>query len=193
MHPRSSVSSVAATSLPPLLLFYCAVEYAKVPYTLDSSISVQASSFWRFVEHLGLPCESFTVQAVREFFPRLLLCDSLTYKCAAAVKKIICSSYLYVLLARSPATTTAAVAQSLTTDSPVTQLNFHSFRLCVLHTPIHTMCVSFITPHHPLVSLLRCIEYSEKQHPRLLQHLHRRQDVGREEVCLLYTSPSPRD
>ena len=51
------------------LLFYCAVEYAKVTYTLDSSISLQASFFWRFVEHLGLPCESFTVQAVREFFP----------------------------------------------------------------------------------------------------------------------------
>jgi len=90
--------------------------------------------------------------------------------------------FIPLLLARSPATTTAAVAQSLTTDSPVTQLNFHSFRLCMLHTPIHTLCVSFITPHHPLVSLLRCIEYSEEQHPRLLQHLHRRQDVGREEV-----------
>ena len=51
------------------LLFYCAVEYAKVTYTLDSSISLQASFFWRFVKHLGLPCESFTVQAVREFFP----------------------------------------------------------------------------------------------------------------------------
>ena len=74
--------------------------------------------------------------------------------------------FIPLLLARSPATTTAAVAQSLTTDSPVTQLNFHSFRLCMLHTPIHTLCVSFITPHHPLVSLLRCIEYSEEQHPR---------------------------
>ena len=42
---------------------------------------------------------------------------------------------LYFLLARSPATTTTAVAQSLTADSPVTQLNFHSFRLCMLHTP----------------------------------------------------------
>ena len=90
--------------------------------------------------------------------------------------------FIPLLLARSPATTTAAVAQSLTTDSPLTQLNFHSFRLCMLHTPTHTLCVSFITPHHPLVSLLRCIEYSEEQHPRLLQHLHRRQDVGREEV-----------
>jgi len=90
--------------------------------------------------------------------------------------------FIPLLLARSPATTTAAVAQSSTTDSPVTQLNFHSFRLCMLHTPIHTLCVSFLIPHHPLVSLLRCIEYSVEQHPRLLQHLHRRQDVGREEV-----------
>ena len=88
--------------------------------------------------------------------------------------------FIPLLLARSPATTTAAVAQSLTNDSPVKQLNFHSFRLCMLHTPIHTLCVPFITPHHPLVSLLRCIEYSVEQHPRLLQHLHRRQDVGRE-------------
>ena len=48
--------------------FYCAVEYAKVTYTLDSSVSVQTSFFWRFVEHLGLPFESFTEQAVREFF-----------------------------------------------------------------------------------------------------------------------------
>jgi len=91
--------------------------------------------------------------------------------------------FIPLLLARSPATTTAAVAQSLTTDSPVTQLNFHSFRLCTLHTPLHTLCVSVLIPHHPLVSLLRCIEYSSvEQHPRLLQHLHRRQDVGREEV-----------
>ena len=102
---------------------YCAVEYAKVAYTLDSSISIQASFFWRFVEHLGMPCESFTVQAVREFFPvsfpgetlarqpemfdkapekRRLnrhAAVSLTNKCAAAVKKIICSSYLYCSLA----------------------------------------------------------------------------------------------
>ena len=69
--------------------------------------------------------------------------------------------FIPLLLARSPATTTAAVAQSLTTDCPVTQLNFHSFFLCMHHTPIHTLCVSFITPHHPLVSLLRCIEYSK--------------------------------
>ena len=53
----------------PLLFYCCAVEYAKVTYTLDSSISVHASFFWRFVEHLGLPFESCTVQAVREFFP----------------------------------------------------------------------------------------------------------------------------
>ena len=43
--------------------------------------------------------------------------------------------FIPLLLARSPATTTTAVAQSLTTDSPVTQLNFRSFRLCMLHTP----------------------------------------------------------
>ena len=43
--------------------------------------------------------------------------------------------FIPLLLARSPATTTAAVAQSLTIDSPITQLNFHSFRLCMLHTP----------------------------------------------------------
>ena len=90
--------------------------------------------------------------------------------------------FIPLLLTRSPATTTAAVAQSLTTDSPVTQLNFHSLRLCMLHTPIHTLCVSFITPHHTLVLVLRCIEYNEEQHPRLLQYLHRRQDVGLEEV-----------
>ena len=66
-----------------------------------------------------------------------------------------------LLLARSPATTTAAVAQSFTTDSPVTQLNFHSLRLCTLRTPLHTLCVSVLIPHHPLVSLLRCIEYSK--------------------------------
>ena len=92
--------------------------------------------------------------------------------------------FIPLLLARSPATTTttAAVAQSLTTNSPVTQLNFHSFRLCTLHTPLHTLYVSVLIPHHPLVSLLRYIEYSSvEQHPRLLQHLHRRQ-VGREEV-----------
>ena len=47
--------------------FTCAVEYAKVTYTLDSSISVHDSFIWRFVEHLGLPFESCTVQAVREF------------------------------------------------------------------------------------------------------------------------------
>ena len=52
----------------------------------------------------------------------------------------------------------------------------------MLHTPIHTLCVSFLIPHHPLVSLLRCVEHSAEQHPRLLQHLHRRQDVGRGEV-----------
>ena len=38
-------------------------------YTIDSSISVQTSFFWCFVEHLGLSFESFTVQAVREFSP----------------------------------------------------------------------------------------------------------------------------
>ena len=53
------------------------------------------------------------------------------------------------MLARSPATTTAAVVQSSTTDSPVTQLNFHNFRLCMLHTPIHTLCVSFLVPIIP--------------------------------------------
>ena len=46
-----------------------------------------------------------------------------------------CCNFFYLffiplLLARSPATTTAAVVQCLTTDSPVTQLNFHSFRAC---------------------------------------------------------------
>ena len=66
-HSSSGGSDVAATD--EKVLFYCAVEYAKVTYTLDSSISLQASFFWRFVEHLGLPCESLTVQAVREFFP----------------------------------------------------------------------------------------------------------------------------
>ena len=62
--------------------------------------------------------------------------------------------FIPLLLARSPATTTAAVAQSSTTDSPVTQLNFHSFRLCTLHTPLHTLCVFVLITHHPLVSLL---------------------------------------
>ena len=57
--------------------------------------------------------------------------------------------FIPLLLARSPVTTTAAVAQSLTTDSPVTQLNFHSFRLRMLHSPIHTLCVSFISPIIP--------------------------------------------
>ena len=33
--------------------------------------------FWCFVEHLGLSFESFTVQAVRRVFPRLLPCVSL--------------------------------------------------------------------------------------------------------------------
>ena len=125
-------------------------------------------------------------------FPRLLPCDLLTNKCAAAVNFFFLF-FIPLLLARSPATTTAAVAQSLTTDSPVTQLNFHSFRLCMLRTPVPTLCVSFITPHHPLVSLLRCIEYSEEQHPRLLQHLHRRQDVGREEVKYATTAVAGQD
>ena len=40
------------------------------------------------------------------------------------------------MLARAPATTTAAVAQSLTTDSPVTQLKLHSFRSCKLHSAL---------------------------------------------------------
>ena len=102
--------------------------------------------------------------------------------------------FIPLLLARSPATATnAAVAQSLTTDSPVTQLNFHSFRLCTLHTPLHTLCVSVLIPHHPLVSLLRCIEYSSvEQHPRLLQHLHRRQDVGQEVQVRDYCCRRPR-
>ena len=113
-----------------------------------------------------------------------------------------CCTFFYrfipLLLARSPATTTAAVVQCLTTDSPVTQLNFHSFRLCMLHTPIYTLCVSFLIPHHPLVSLLRCIEYSVEQHPRVLQHLHGRQDFGREEVqirdyCCLWPRHNRRD
>ena len=90
--------------------------------------------------------------------------------------------FLPLLLSRSPATTTAAAVQSYTTDSPVTQLNFLSFRLCMLRTPIYTLCVSFLIPHHPLVSLLCYIEYSVEEHPRLHQHLHRREDVGREEV-----------
>ena len=50
----------------------------------------------------------------------------------------------------------------------------------MLHTPIYTLCVSFLIPHHPLVSLLRCIEYSVEQHPRVLQYLHGRQDFRRE-------------
>ena len=45
--------------------------------TLDS-ISVQTPFFWRYVEHLGLSFERFTVQAVRRVFPRLLPCVSLT-------------------------------------------------------------------------------------------------------------------
>ena len=69
----------------------------------------------------------------------------------------------------------------MTTDSPVTQLNFHSF-VCACSTLQFIPCVSFPIPNHPLVSLLRCIEYSVEQHPRLLPHLHQRQDVGREEV-----------
>ena len=38
----------------------------------------QTSFFWRFVEHLGLSFERFTVQVVRRVSPRLLPCVSLT-------------------------------------------------------------------------------------------------------------------
>ena len=69
--------------------------------------------------------------------------------CCCCKKIILRMFFIPLLLARSPATTTAAVAQSSTTDSPVTQLNFHSFRLCMLHTPIHTLCVSFLVPIIP--------------------------------------------
>ena len=97
----------------------------------------------------------------------------------------------------------------LTTDSPVTQLNFHSFCLCMFHTPIYTLCVlslqvtiktnllaelmSFLIPHHPLVSLMCCFEYSVEQHPRLLQHLHRRQDVGRKKFKYATTAVAGQD
>ena len=90
--------------------------------------------------------------------------------------------FIPLLLARSPATTTAAVVQCLTTDSPVTQLNFHSIRLCMLHAPIYTLCVSFLIPHHPVGSVLRCIENSVEQHPRVLQYLHWRQDFRRQKI-----------
>ena len=110
--------------------------------------------------------------------PSLCLAD----KCAAAVNSFICSLYLYCSLAPLLLLLLLSCSLCLTTDPPVTQFNFHSFRLCMLHTPIYTLCVSFLIPHHPLVSLLRCIEYSVEQQPRLLQHLQRRQDVGREEV-----------
>ena len=67
-------------------------------HTAESFVDhFQTSFFWRFVEHLGLSFERFTVQAVRRVFPRLLPC--LTDKCAAAVIFFICSLYLYRSLA----------------------------------------------------------------------------------------------
>ena len=113
--------------------------------------------------------------------PRSLLLTTFRLRFSGALSNI-CSSYLYCSLARSPATTAAAVVQCLTTDSPVTQLNFHSIRLCMLHTPIYTLCVSFLIPHHPFGSLLRCIENSVEQHPRVLQYLHWRQDFRRHKI-----------
>ena len=113
--------------------------------------------------------------------PRSLLLTTFRLRFSGALSNI-CSSYLSCSLARSPATTAAAVVQCLTTDSPVTQLNFHSIRLCMLHTPIYTLCVSFLIPHHPFGSLLRCIENSVEQHPRVLQYLHWRQDFRREKI-----------
>ena len=48
-------------------------------HTAESFVNhFQTSFFWRFVEHLGLSLERFTVQAVRRVFPRLLPCVSLT-------------------------------------------------------------------------------------------------------------------
>ena len=128
--------------------------------------------------------------------PRSFLLTTFRLRFSGALSNI-CSSYLYCSLARSPATTTAAVVQCLTTDSPVTQLNFHSIRLCMLHAPIYTLCVSFLIPHHPLVSLLRCIENSVEQHPRVL-HLHWRQDFRREKVqtrhcCCLWPKHNRRE
>ena len=82
-------------------------------------------------------------RAMRRVFPRLLPCVSLTNVL------LLSNFYLFfipLLFARSPATTTAAVVQSLTTDSPVTQLNFHIFRLCMLHAPICTLCVLSHSP-----------------------------------------------
>ena len=93
--------------------FYCAVEYAKVTYTLDSSISVALCRTSRVV------VREFHRASSERVFPRLLPCDLLTNKCAAAVNFFFLF-FIPLLLARSPATTTAAVAQSLTTDSPVT-------------------------------------------------------------------------
>ena len=48
-------------------------------HTAESFVDhFQTSFFWRFVEHLGLSFERFTVQVVRRVFPRLLPCVPLT-------------------------------------------------------------------------------------------------------------------
>ena len=73
----------------------------------------------------------------KSFSPSPSLC--LADKCAAAVNLFIC---LPLLLARSPATTTAAVVQCLTTDSPVTQKQLSSFSF--VHAPqsnLYPVCV----------------------------------------------------
>ena len=68
--------------------------------------------FLALCRHLGLPFESFTVQAAR-VFPRLLPFDLLINVLLLQKKNLF---FVPLLLARSPATTAAAVAQSLTTD-----------------------------------------------------------------------------
>ena len=145
---------------------------------LDSSISVQTSFFWRFVEHLGLSFERFTVLAVREFSPVSFLVSRWQMCCCCNF--FICSLYLYCSLA--PLLLLLLLSCSLRLlILPSHNPTFIVF-VCACSTLQFIPCVSFLIPHHPLVSLLRCIEYSVEQHPRLLQHLHRRQDVGREEV-----------
>ena len=85
--------------------------------------------------------------------PSLCLAD----KCAAAVNLFIC---IPLLLARSPATTTAAVVQCLTTDSPVTQKQLSSFSF--VHAPqsnLYPVCVlshsSADTPRSLLLTTFR--------------------------------------